>query len=282
MPSRREFLAAVTSLAHEPGSALDCVIVGAGLAGLAAAYRLWLAGHRRIQIFDKRAIPGGICWTETAHGYRFPMGTTYLAKPWKNSAAHEIYSELPSAWWAEIPEPEDSFYHGGQILVGATVFHNWEGIPGITAAQSADCEALRDWFTEMLDRCEWPIWTNGRKMMRYERMIAREMILSVRPDCDAWVLGCIDSFTRGVFNGNLDEISGLQAIDMIGDEYEAGARNITGRKTHVVADLVDALVAEIGAGQFQFGAEVTSVRRQGGHVQVSYRKDGRLVSRRCR
>src|SRR5262249_15029505 len=149
------------------------------------------------------------------------MGTTYVAEPDPELAAGKLYAALPSAWYQEIPPPEDSFFHNGSIIVNATVFHDWNNIPGITAKQAADCAALSAWFNQAYDEIEWPIWANaGESLADWETKTIRELILTIRPQCDPWVLGNIDSFTRGVFNGNMDEISALQGIDMLGDEYE--------------------------------------------------------------
>ena len=254
----------------------DCIVLGAGMAGLAAAFRLHADGHKNIRVIDSHPGPGGICWTKTEHGFRFPMGTTYIAQAWAGSAARKIYNKLPGKWWKYIPNPFDSFFHDGEILVGATVFHDWKNIPGITQSQKADCRALKNWFLDKYDKIEWPVWDNRKGKLRdYENMTAREMILGFRPNVDAWILGLIDSFMRGVFNGNLDEISGLQAIDMIGDEYDNSPAegDIVGKTSFVVADLVDELVREIGGDRFILDAKVTEVKKIGGRVYVTYTKD---------
>jgi protoporphyrinogen oxidase len=50
-----------------------CVIIGAGPAGLSAAYELTRHGHRPI-VLEKDGIVGGIARTETYKGYHFDMG----------------------------------------------------------------------------------------------------------------------------------------------------------------------------------------------------------------
>ena len=266
-------------------TAYDCIVVGAGFAGLAAAYKLKLLGLR-VKLLESRAQAGGICWTETEYGYRFPMGTTYVSAPWGRSAARKIYESLLQTWYQKVPEPFDSFWYNSQLLVDKTIFYNWDQIPGVTAKQSSDCAALSAWFVDMYDKIRWPIYHNkGRALEKYETMTIRQMIASFLPGCDPWVLGCIDSFVRGTFNGNIDEVGGLQGIDMLGDEYagfagrahERGAADgecIVGRYTYCVADLVDVLVAQIGAGAFAYGAAASAVDAGTDLVSVTYTQGG--------
>jgi protoporphyrinogen oxidase len=89
----------------------DCIIVGAGAAGLSTAYGLSCMGakNQNISIVEMQPNAGGICWAKDEHGYRFSMGTTYLGKAWRGSAAKKIYRSLPKKWWIKIPEPFDSF-----------------------------------------------------------------------------------------------------------------------------------------------------------------------------
>jgi phytoene desaturase len=56
------------------------VIVGAGLAGLSAAIHLAAAG-REVLVVEAEAVPGGLCGTVTAGGYRFDTGPSVLTMP---------------------------------------------------------------------------------------------------------------------------------------------------------------------------------------------------------
>ena len=54
------------------------VILGAGLAGLSAAYTLQRAGQREWQVYERDATPGGLARTKLIDGYRFDYGPHIL------------------------------------------------------------------------------------------------------------------------------------------------------------------------------------------------------------
>jgi len=56
------------------------VVVGAGLAGLAAAVRLAAAG-REVTVAEAADGPGGCCGSERAGPYRFDVGPSVLTMP---------------------------------------------------------------------------------------------------------------------------------------------------------------------------------------------------------
>ena len=67
------------------------VIIGAGPAGLAAAYELWRSGHPS-RVFEQDEIVGGISRTVRYKGYRFDIG------------GHRFFTKVPEiqAFWEEI------------------------------------------------------------------------------------------------------------------------------------------------------------------------------------
>lgn len=54
------------------------VVLGAGLAGLSAAYTLQRAGQREWQVYERNATPGGLARTVNANGYHFDYGPHIL------------------------------------------------------------------------------------------------------------------------------------------------------------------------------------------------------------
>ena len=67
-------LAANTTLATEPSNdPVDVLVVGGGIAGLCAAYRLQQAG-RQVLVLESRDVPGGHVRTEEVDGFRLEFG----------------------------------------------------------------------------------------------------------------------------------------------------------------------------------------------------------------
>lgn len=58
----------------------NAIVVGAGIAGLAAAIRLQLAGIKT-KVFEKNSYPGGKLTEFTKNGYRFDMGPSLFTMP---------------------------------------------------------------------------------------------------------------------------------------------------------------------------------------------------------
>jgi monoamine oxidase len=77
-------------MAKLPPAPVDCVIVGAGAAGIAAARRLREKG-RRVVILEARARVGGRAWTDiTSWGLPFDRGASWIEHFTANPLRHEI------------------------------------------------------------------------------------------------------------------------------------------------------------------------------------------------
>ncbi|MDH4189462.1 MAG: NAD(P)-binding protein [Betaproteobacteria bacterium] len=142
------------------------LIVGAGIAGLSAAWRLRKAGFDDFELLELDAVPGGNSrWGENEVS-RYPWGAHYLPLPTRESrAVRLLLSELgvlrgdPRAEFPEYDEralcfaPQERLYYRGTWQEGLT--------PGI-GASSAD---RSDW-RRFQDRMEWfkhARGTDGRK-----------------------------------------------------------------------------------------------------------------------
>lgn len=96
-----------------PGVARDIVIIGAGPAGLTAAYQLAKSGHKSI-VLEADDIVGGLSRTPNIDGWRFDIG------------GHRFFTKVSavSDLWREILGPEDFFkrprlsriYYGGKFF----------------------------------------------------------------------------------------------------------------------------------------------------------------------
>ena len=71
---------------------MKVVVIGAGPAGLTAAYMLAKKGHRRVTILEADDIVGGISRTAQYKGFRFDIG------------GHRFFSKSDwvMGWWQDI------------------------------------------------------------------------------------------------------------------------------------------------------------------------------------
>ncbi|MEM6771425.1 MAG: FAD-dependent oxidoreductase, partial [Bacteroidota bacterium] len=88
-------------------------IIGAGIAGLAAAVRLAVAGHE-VDVFEANAHPGGKLSQFSLGDYRFDFGPSLFTMPQyvdelfrlagEDPAEHFTYTRLPDVchyWWTD-------------------------------------------------------------------------------------------------------------------------------------------------------------------------------------
>ncbi len=69
----------ITAWPQEVAETAEVVVVGAGLSGLTAAYRL---RDRHILVLEAGDSPGGVCLAGEYQGIRYPAGSAYFYYPW--------------------------------------------------------------------------------------------------------------------------------------------------------------------------------------------------------
>ncbi|MCB9797215.1 MAG: NAD(P)/FAD-dependent oxidoreductase [Alphaproteobacteria bacterium] len=78
--------------------ALDAIVIGAGLGGLAAACRLAQEGLR-VQVVERKDHPGGTAYGYAREGFTFPMGPLGVSSPDRIRASLEALGvTLPEPW----------------------------------------------------------------------------------------------------------------------------------------------------------------------------------------
>ncbi|PTB53519.1 hypothetical protein M431DRAFT_482399 [Trichoderma harzianum CBS 226.95] len=100
--------------------ALDCIIVGAGLAGLAAAQALKLAGHR-VKIFEKSLQKG-----EVGAGINVTANATKILSSWDIGNAATLYTGVKVVDVATIEgyiALADGSKHHADLIIGADGIH---------------------------------------------------------------------------------------------------------------------------------------------------------------
>ncbi|AUX47804.1 amine oxidase [Sorangium cellulosum] len=90
----------------------DVVVVGGGLAGLAAAAYLGRAG-RSVALVEKAHAPGGRAATQESHGFSLNLGAHAL---YRGGAAHEVLRELGVRFTGSPPPTSGAFALDGGVL----------------------------------------------------------------------------------------------------------------------------------------------------------------------
>jgi protoporphyrinogen oxidase len=117
--------------ASEDSARLDCLVVGAGAAGLSAAWRLRGAGLDSLRVVEVEDVLGGTAQSGKNAYSAFPWGAHYLPAPLTTSGPvprllRELgvvtgVDETGSPTWAEevlIHEPEERIFYKGQWYEG--------------------------------------------------------------------------------------------------------------------------------------------------------------------
>lgn len=87
-------------------------VVGAGIAGLVAAYELKKAGHD-VLVFEKNEYPGGRMSTERIDGFVFDRGADFLVDGWY-SLLGKYAQELGVAWQVSLEGSRPRVIRGGK------------------------------------------------------------------------------------------------------------------------------------------------------------------------
>lgn len=100
-----------------PKSASTSIVIGAGLAGLAAALHLARAGQR-VTLVEAAPSHGGCCSTTRMDGFTFNNGAVYVAVP---SLLRRAFDELGVDFDAEVPmstieRPLESHFEDGSVV----------------------------------------------------------------------------------------------------------------------------------------------------------------------
>ncbi len=179
-------MTALASASAPGGNSVDVVVIGAGVAGLAAAGLLRAAG-RRVELIEAGKRIGGRAWTEMIRGRAFDHGAQWLHAahrnplvdlaqargqavgpdgPWSarmhimdppgQHADASAYDAAEAAWQATVTArlggADCSLAEAGAPVAGdpwTATIEAWEG--AIIAAGDADNLSLADWHANELD-----------------------------------------------------------------------------------------------------------------------------------
>jgi phytoene dehydrogenase-like protein len=147
--------------ARAPSQSTSVIIIGAGIAGLSAAWRLRHAGLGDVRIVELDELPGGTAQSSASAVTPFPWGAHYVVAPDRSFPAFErLLRELGAfdgedaegrprvAEAAACREPEERHFHQGRFYPGLYPFH------GETAAERGQRERFARTLAELTTRTD--------------------------------------------------------------------------------------------------------------------------------
>lgn len=284
-PSRRDFLrqsllasAAVTltprdllALGHTPGATEPpggadqrVLVLGAGLAGLAAAYELIQAGHD-VEVLEARTRPGGRIRTLRAP---FAGGLRAEGSAARIPESHELVFQYADLVGLEMKpfqpdEPTDLMYLDGKVLrEDQPNLLERAGIPAEERKLGRE-GIIKKYVAPLLEKVGdpsaegWP----GESLLRYDRMTAFEMLRKTG----------LSEATLQFFNagpGTGDEMSGLELLVQLSGASGARRRIVGGTDR-----LPKGLAAEISE-HVRYGRPVTRIEQDDGSVTAVCERAG--------
>lgn len=266
--SRRGFLAmAAAAAACQPRPRGDVAIIGAGAAGLTAAYRLRAAG-RAVTLYEASNRFGGRMLTNrnfNADGQFCELGGELVDT--NHEALRDLCGELGVGIERIAPEDGQEFYHidgrlyAQQDMIGA----DGQGAFARLAPRIAEDQA------KLLDAEE--NWTDHARAL--DQMSLADYLAGLSNLAPSWAMRVIDIAYRGEFGLHTSDQSALNLCDFISTETEHGfhvfgdsdeAFRIAGGSS----SLPEALAQRIGQEPLRLGHALKAIALTDSGVRLTF------------
>jgi len=255
---------------------IDCIVVGAGAAGLTAAYRLRQAGLS-VRVLEKEKRVGGRMKGGRWHDVSYDQGAQFLVE--HGSPIIRLADELGI-------EAIPVVYPGGPVAI-------FEGSTLKTAdsiASFADYARMRGWAEPVASEYEsvksimtaWRAILEGEDEARSRMLhdsLDRRSYKSVMADVGAAVRDEFFAVIREVVSHDPDLVSGVQGVLSAAKVGVVPYLCVPSGAHSIWIELADRI-----ADRITLSAEVRSIRDQGDHVEIDYVENGvdcRLLARYC-
>ena len=233
--------------------ARSCIVIGAGMAGLSAAYRLHKAGWK-VTVLEARDRPGGRVWS-----YRFPqapelvceMGGEWIGKDHKHMLA--LCREL------DVPL-EPHAYRIWLLLSGQLKKPGWQFSAQSRAAWDKFAAQYQHYTLadkRRLDGYDWWEWLT--------KIGFTEEDLRIRELIDSTDIG--ESMRSVSALMNAESYVGTNYMDP--DDTDEMDYHVKGGNTK----LIDAIIARLAPGALRLNSPVTKIGQRSGAVTISSAKE---------
>lgn len=268
------------------GDLLDCVVIGGGISGLTAAWKLRKLGHDAILVLEKEAPAGGLSRRDGIAPRLYSQCTAYTVMPYNDNLI-ELYTDLAIvtgqdagglpvlAEGYELAAPVNNAYLDGVWYADA-----WEsGLDKLPydAKLKADLAAFRDdmkaWYdfvgTDGGIGFDTPsdASTKDADVRALDQITLAEYV--AKKGWDPRVSEFWDLYARSAFGTTHDRLSAWAAINFLGSEFHPTLSRPGGN-----AHLAVALAGKVGESRIKTGAFVIQAKTVGKEVHVTYLVDG--------
>ncbi|OAN13169.1 amine oxidase [Photobacterium jeanii] len=241
----------------------DYIVVGAGAAGLSAAFTLNEA-KQDFLILEKNHRVGGIAENGRKGQFHYAKGTEYLGEPY--GALRNIVNKL-NIPMVEIPTPMDASFYQGKMHVGS------DKVALLTDKVSGEKQ-----FKHFLH-----VLKSNLRMLSKAELKALDNITAKQwfddNKVDPFIQRRYDVMARGLFGANLNDISALSVLPEVAFDYldtysysellmpsdESGSWT-----TKQGISLITDTIAKSLGSRLRLNSEVTKVAKVGDKYQVTF------------
>ncbi len=283
------------------GNALDCVILGGGISGLAAAWRLLRAGFDDILILEKNDRVGGQCRSIAGETTGLAaQGSAYASIPY-TEVLTDLYTDLGFVVGTNAdgsPVIDESLLlrppWARHFIGGAWYEDPWTSEAALNALPFppeivADLRTFREkvsWWYDFVGADGKPAFASpidgasrDPEVLWLERQSLSEYVAS--EGLDAAVSEFFDPLVRSVFGLSPASLSAYVAVDFLTGEILPGDESVLCQPGGN-AFIADAMAGLIGASRIRTNAFVLGAVNAQGEVHVSFLEDGQAKTIRAR
>ncbi len=283
------------------GILYDCIIVGGGMSGLVAAWKLQRLGVAKILVVDQNEMMGGLCRADEIGGVTFARASAYASFP-SSGELTELYRDIgliksnDKSANIEIDRkyllqpPHDQIHMQGQWAREPFNSRGFDHLPVTKKirdemkAFAVALDELRDWKDKdgrSAFDCPPDDATRSPKIRSLDAITLGDFAVS-----RGWsrkMTSLFDPLLRSAYGLGHDRVSAWAALDFLGDEIlpeEPGKGSLSFPGGN--AFLAEGLARRIGGETLLNKAFVTQVSQQGREVRVGILRDGKSSTVKAR
>jgi hypothetical protein len=268
------------------GDLLDCVIIGGGVAGLVAAWKLDKVGAKNFLLLEKDAPVGGFARRDGDAAHPFSQAAAYTVYPYNDNLI-EVYTDLGIVTGldmdgAAIVDPKYLLKApGNNVFIDGKWYEDaWEtGLdklpfsPQVIADLKAFREDMKTWynFVGMDGKIGFDTPTDASTADADVRALDGMSLLEyvTKKGWAPEVAQFFEYYARSSFGSTHDTLSAWAAINFLGSEFYPTIVQ-PGGNSHLAL----ALAAKIGAARLKTNTFVVQAKNEGNEVHVSYLEGG--------